>query len=317
MILFYIVLSVFIGYAIGSLIDMVFTFVFGKLLSYRFIQFVFYCFVIKRENGKLKFDIGNIQLGAECCMYKPNSTRKDVILYNVLPCVADIIVLLVLWYIFGMYEVHPILRYSSNIFGLYILLKCFSIQIIVKHCTSNEPSDIMWRKARDIINQLAAEVRPKDIEIDEVEIPSGKLGVYDIENLKYYYCLYYYYLDTFDYDKLRPIVELFEDNMPSTHASYYTGYIYEIIFYYAFIEYDIQKAQEYYSAIDTVLTSDKDVNGRRVLAYYLYYTNKGKDKALKVAKEGLAVADKFTYPGLAKLEKDLLERLIIEIGENN
>jgi hypothetical protein len=306
-----------VGYAIGSLIDMVFTFIFGKLLGYRFIRFVFYCFVIKRENGKLKLDIGNIQLGAECGMYKPNSTGKDVILYNVLPCVTDIILLLVLKYLFGIYEVHPILRYSLNIFGLYILLKFFSIQMIVKHCTSNEPSDIMWRKAIDITNQLTAGVRPKDIEIDEVEIPSGKISVSNTGDLRYYLFLYYYYLDTFDYDKLRPIVELFEVNMPSTHESHYTGYIYEIIFYYAFIEYDIQKAQEYYSAIDTVLTSDKDVNGRRVLAYYLYYTNKGKDKALKVAKEGLAVADKFTHPGLAKLEKDLLERLIIEIGENN
>ena len=60
------------------------------------------------------------------------------------------------------------------------------------------------------------------------------------------------------------------------------------------------------------LEAAKDSSGRRIYAYYLYYTNKGRDRALQTAKDGLENIGHYRnlYGAAADMERDLLTNLI-------
>lgn len=92
-----------------------------------------------------------------------------------------------------------------------------------------------------------------------------------------------------------------------------TPYYYETLFYYCCIAGDVQRAESIMSAVRDVLVADKDVNGKRVYAYYLYFSEKDKNIALQTAREGLQAVDAFNCKGIAYMEKDLLQDLIYRI----
>ncbi len=78
------------------------------------------------------------------------------------------------------------------------------------------------------------------------------------------------------------------------------------------MERDTVAAQNLMSMIEGELENDKDTNGRRVYAYFLYYTNKGRDRALQVAKEGLEHVEDLRHlvGAAADMERDLILKLI-------
>ncbi len=307
------ILGFLVAFIVFFMITAIFTLIFGKLLGYKFLYFVFLCFNIKKENGRLKLDICNMQLAAQCGMYKENCSNTDTVLYNMLPELAELMLVPLLNNLCMADGILPIWRNVFYGYCFFLLWNGVLIAILINKCYSSSTKAVMWRKTNDLTNRLSVGTRPGDLPIAEVEIPDKKI---DVNELRYYLFLYYHYLEICDYAKMKAIANLFEVNMPNTHAHYYICYIYELIFYYSYIDFDLNKAQEFFSYVDSELTSDKDINGRRVYAYYLFYTNKGKDKALKAAKEGIAVADKYPHKGIAVMEQELLTQLITDIGED-
>ena len=103
------------------------------------------------------------------------------------------------------------------------------------------------------------------------------------------------------------------DQKKSTRDPLRQCFYYELLYYYCAIEPDIQKAEQMMKYLGRNLEKDKDINGRRVYAAYLYYTGKDKELALEVAKSGLEVYGKSLDKGLALFERDLINQLIEKI----
>ncbi len=91
----------------------------------------------------------------------------------------------------------------------------------------------------------------------------------------------------------------------------------ELIFYYTFVDLHLDKAQHYYELTKKILFKDMDLNGRRVLAAYLYYVVNDSQAARAACDDGLRVADKFPIPAQAQMEihliKDLQERINVNL----
>lgn len=309
--LLYLCFSFFIGIFVFYLLHAVFVLIFGKILGYEFLSFTLYFIYIKKENGKITVSTGNPQFFVNCGMIKPERTNADTVLYNLLPTIANLVLIPILWKICVSCELPLILKNAVPYYGLCAFLNLALVGQMIYNCFSKSPKAVMWRKEQYVTNKLNAGTRPREIDIDEVEIPRGKLN--NILELRYYLFLYYHYLDSYDYEKMGRIIELFEANIGAKNNDALTPYIYEVIFYTSFVTGDTAAAQSYYFGIEANLLNDKDINGRRVYAYYLYHICKDKDKALEAARAGLEVADKFPHKGLAEMEKELLENLIAEI----
>lgn len=83
----------------------------------------------------------------------------------------------------------------------------------------------------------------------------------------------------------------------------------ELIFYYSYLEKDLNKAERYKNQAPSMIENDMDLNGRRVYAYYLYGKEADTDKILEVIAEGLAVAQEYPMPGNIPMETKLQQYL--------
>lgn len=104
-------------------------------------------------------------------------------------------------------------------------------------------------------------------------------------------------------------------NKPKEYLMVYTAAYYDLLFYYSAVAYDKDRAMYIYSMVKRQLYSDKDVNGRRVLAYYLFYVGcdiKGTDRCIDEAYE---VMHDFKSVTERRYEEMLIERLASAVYE--
>lgn len=115
------------------------------------------------------------------------------------------------------------------------------------------------------------------------------------------------------YNELMPIVIWTENNLADYLLKYETGSYYNLVFYYSYINQDLQKATKYYNIIKEELLNDMDSNGRRVLAYYQMYVMRDPVAAKQTATDGLNVLSQFSIGNAEKVyESNLLNNLINE-----
>lgn len=313
------VLGLVLGYIVYCFFHALIQFVVGKLLGFDFLYMVLVFLHIKKENGKVTCKVTNPELGSKVAMFKRKSTDTDSVVYECLPVILSFIPLLIFLFLSGkagnlfapvdlqaagkyMLFVPFILRGWLVIAVLDLVLKIISF----KAYFSNDPSSVIIRKNRDLINQVVMGIRPRELEIDPKPEIKDSMSSNDLSYLLFDY---YYHLDRGEYDELGRYIEVFAKHSPQVYSQRYMPYFQEMLFYYSYTG-DLTAAQNLFSMIENDFVGDKDINGRRVYAYFLYYTNKGAKRALETAKEGLANAAAFQAPGIAEMEKDLLNNLI-------
>ena len=160
-----------------------------------------------------------------------------------------------------------------------------------------------------ISNQLIAGTRPKDIdsnmEIDFEIKESLDLSLVLLE--------YFRYLDRNDKENINKYINKIEENIDWAQSYHLPSYYYELIHQYSLkgnkekVDYYLNKLKKMNYSLD----KDKDINGKRVNSYYNYFVLKDKESALKLAREGLLAFDSFPIKGQAKMEKSLIEKLLI------
>ena len=117
-----------------------------------------------------------------------------------------------------------------------------------------------------------------------------------------------------DQDTYQEAARILEENI-ALYPSYSLPGIYYEICFTACISGDEEKAREYYQKVRKTLEKDRDINGFRVKAYYEYYVNKDREKALAYAQSGLAVKDKYPLKRAElywRKSKKLLAKLEVE-----
>lgn len=84
---------------------------------------------------------------------------------------------------------------------------------------------------------------------------------------------------------------------------------YWLIFYYSRFELNPPAARHFLEKIRPTIEQDKDVNGKRVLAYFAFGIEQDFPKARRLLDEAYAVLDKFSCYGERELERKLLSDL--------
>lgn len=153
--------------------------------------------------------------------------------------------------------------------------------------------------------------RLADMELPPYEQLGLKTTKYDIvfyEALRFMQKLY-----LGRYSELLPIVERLEGNLSEGYLRAEAPIYYTIIFYYAYISPNAEKAVYYFGEAEDDLKHDMDSDGRRVMAYYEYYILGQKEQAKRTAMEGLKVIDKFSICDEEReQERKLLEYILYE-----
>lgn len=295
-------------------------FLFGKLFGYRLLSYRISFLTWNNENGKMKFSvIRNKGYGGLCAMLPPEQALADYknglfygggVLFNL---VSGVVFLLCGGLLSPDVEM---LRLFFVIMGAVSLLVGLSNLIPVIY--GNNPSDgkIIWSLllkkpfAQELLQlmklsaQLTAGIRPRDLQL---AVPPDEDNPTYLTLLKMMY-LYFKVLDSRDYDGMRRYADLLLENIELFPHMSLPSLYYELC-YMAAISGDAETARGYYEKGGKILQKDKDINGLRVKAYYAYYVEKNRQRALDFCEKALAVADKFPIKGQGLMEKDLVVAL--------
>ena len=308
------VLGLLFGYFVYFFFQVLIKFVVGKCLGYEFLYMVLYVLHIKAENGKVVCKVTNPQLSAKLGMIRRKNSDVCSFIYEFLPVVLILIPFFIIRALAGR-SGDPFLPVDLNNLKGYILfvpftmrgwLLCIVLELLLKVISfksyfSNDPSAVLIRKCRDITQKMLMGIRPADIEMQPAELKDKMSSA----ELRYALYDYYNHLDKGEYNELENYIRVFDQNSPQVYNQNYMPYFQEMLFYYSFSG-NLTAAQNLFSMLNTDFQGDKDINGRRVYAYFLYYTNKGAKQAMETAKEGLANADSYPAQGIAEMEKSCL-----------
>ena len=301
-------------------------FIFGKLFAYKLISYciAFLCWTY--ENGKMKFSIRkNKGYGGLCAMIPPERNLPDYI--YILFYSSGIIMNLVFSALFFLFSTFVFSQTTACFFHELFLTGIFlGIINMIPFTSGNYFTDgkvvlsiLLKRPAAEKIielqrlsSQLAAGVRPGNLEISLAVDEDNLEGI----DLRIIILLYFKALDNKN-GEVEGYLELIEKNINKIPSFTLPTFYYEIC-YNACIMNNKEKAEKYYKKGGKILQKDEDANGCRIKAYYEYYINDDKEKALAYCNKGLVVVDKFPIKGQAVMEEELIRDLKNRIeGSNN
>lgn len=301
----------------------------GKLSGFKLLLFGIGPFNWRYENGKFKFSVERKKgyLGF-CAMIPPSSeiSPRRYLLYISGGVAANIltgIIVVALFFIFTIGNMYlMIFLWMLGFFSILVGLLNF-----VPHLSGNAISDgkIFWSiidgdsTAKDFLliqqfsSLLAAGKRPR--ETGQMKRLSGKNE--DSESHEFttnilMYQLFYAY-DIFDIAMMRDVALEMESQIDKVSSIMLPGYKNELCCVFSFLG-EKEKAEKYYADVWPDLNKGKDINDCRVKAYIAFYLKNDKNAARTYCEEGLKVAKFFPLAGQAIMEKELIERLLVEMA---
>lgn len=303
-----------IGYFFYQLLNVLCWLVIGPLQGKHFQYLSFWGMEIIRENGRLNFRITNFSPNPEISFQESAQDFKKklsgegcIFVVGVAVLVCSILFVKVkddFW--------NCIANGTMVVFGVFLLVHLCMLVKMAVHIYGNGPESVFWRESQRILELLQAGSRPKDLVFKYDEPGQDYFNKAGHQN----YNLFRYYkaLELGEMDMVSVMVKKMEQAVtPAAWSRWQTPLYYEILYYYSAICRDLPMAEQYADLIMEVMRQDKDINGRRVYAAYLYYTGKDKTFALQTARNGLEVMEQFPIKGQAFMERDLLEKMIQEI----
>lgn len=295
--------------------------VFGKLLGYEFLMFRAGIFSIHKENGKLKFSIiKNVGYGGLCGMIpSKDSNLKDYAIYSTGGIIFNLLTGVLFLYLPGILSLNAV--FAVPIYGTAMVSILLALINGWPFFSMNQPTDGMMfmsilkknplaeRFYESVIlsKKLMTGVRPRDLGLKEPKLPLE--DQHEVTSMLY---LYFTAMDRGEEDLAGKYIQIIEENLSRVPPYALPAYYYEII-YFSLISGDLDKASAYVEKAGKILKNDKDINGMRIKAYYAYYVEKDHDKALRLAREGVSVMEKYPFRGQAIFEEDQLNRLIRKI----
>ncbi|MDE5863144.1 MAG: hypothetical protein K2H34_02235, partial [Lachnospiraceae bacterium] len=126
------------------------------------------------------------------------------------------------------------------------------------------------RANRAVLAQLQEGKRPAELTVPLDEIVELKNNT-NFSLKRYVLFQYYRALDLRDEKGMRKAIHNIINGLPqNTTFSLYAGHYAECVFYFSFAEKNKEKAEYYFKRCPCSIEKDRDANGRRIYAYYLY-----------------------------------------------
>lgn len=310
-----IILGCIFGYWLYCLAAAIAQLFFGPILGYRFAQASLLGLYVMRTDGKLKFGIGEVSWFPEVLLEAKSMPYWKRVLKEVGPLLFGAALEYLLFLLMpekGSFDWHICVGTMIGLALFMLIHLCIMIGFLANVCGKGKKAEF-WRENDRVLELIRQGIHPRDIAfLDESE---DKLFL-DAFRRQYDFIIYYKALETGDLETMGRYIEKMKPCIQMDWSIAQTPMYYEVIYYLAKYEKNIGLTETYVSKVLEVMKKDKDVNGRRVYASYLYYSGKDKNLAMQTAKEGLQAAEKYALKGLAYMERDLLTELIYEMEEN-
>lgn len=305
-------------------------FLFGKISGYSLIRFKIGPLCWKYENGRYLFEWEKSKGFLGLCMMMPPehdiSENRHLLYYS-----GGILMNLLTGSIsVGLALLFPswppaLLLFLWEFGGLSILLG--SINLIPRF-SMNNPTDgkiissILKKDdlAKDMtyinntLQQLATGIRPKDIPWLNKPLSMDKAS----QELFIYKLIYHLYnaIDRQDTGKIRDCTELIEKCADKIPSAIECPVKFELCGAYCILE-ETEKIRRHYRYLSKEkLEKEKDMSAYRIKAYIAYYLQADRQQAFSYCRKALSVADTFPVKGQMFMEKELVERLMAKIEED-
>lgn len=308
------VLGVLLGIFMYNLVSAVSNLIFGLIMGYSYSNISFLGMMLVNENGKMKFRQSDLSFLPSVLLQVKVVPKWKKILMEIWPIIVGgaAAVGLKYWAKFFEEKYRLTLEKTSIILICFLIFHFIMLVNLIFNMFGKSKSAMFWREKDRVMTLLNSGIRPKDIEFKAEELGFPIFGS-NIMHHTYDILVYYNALEKGDEAKIKEIIANMEKCLGDMDDNTKIPMYYELVYYYSAIEHNIHKAEGYSNSLLGLFEKDGDVNGKRVYAAYLYYTNKPREKALQVAKEGLWVADKYSIKGIARMEKNILSDLIEKI----
>lgn len=311
-----IIVGCIFGYWCYSFVAALAQLIVGPMLGYRVAQASVFGFGVMRADGKYRGCVGEFSWLPEVVLEAGIMPYWKRILKEFVPLVFGIglEVLLYLWLpsldTFGWH----ICAGTMIILAIVLLIHLgIAIKLMVNVCGKGKGAEF-WRENDRVLELVRQGVHPQELEF-HYKTPEDKLFTEPFHR-QYDFMRYYKALESDDRETMELYIEKMKPCINMDWSIVQTPMYYEVVYYLAKYEKNIDLTETYANKVFEVMKKDKDVNGRRVFAAYLYYSGKDKRLAMQTAKEGLQAAEKYALKGLAHMERNLLAELICEMEEN-
>ncbi|TCT15468.1 hypothetical protein EDC18_103173 [Natranaerovirga pectinivora] len=301
----------------------------GWIMNFRFISFRIGPIVWEKDNNKIVIKVQKkFSLNIMCIMF--SKERKNVERQQILFYLGGIItnillgLLFLLLYYNSQFESAFLLR---SIFGAgwIIGLILFIVNLVpyksdayktdganILSYIRKEPRDIAEIKVIQAFAQLNAGVTPKKldpyiIEEDEDLPNDSALGI-SMNLLRTYH-----YIEKEEYEKAKKYIKLVEEHSLKYPKIFEEEMIFELLYAYAFIYKDMDKANELYTIIqEKNIEQDLIVKYRALMAYELYI-RLDFSKALEMGAKGLELEKEAETKGESMFNIGQIKKMIKEI----
>ena len=310
-----IILGLALGYWCYTLVGAVAQMLIGPLLGCKITQISFFSIYIMRMDGKLKLCLGEFSWFPETILEARPMSYGKRIAREFVPLVLGIGLEIGLYLWLSSLEGFAWHVCAGTMVILAVLL-AVHLGITIKMAANmlgKGKSAEFWRENDRVLELVKQGVHPKDLVFHYN--PEEKQLFREAFHRQYDFMRYYKALEEDDRERMAFYIEKMKPCIDMDWSAVQTPLYYEVIYYLAKYEKDPAMTETYANRVFNVMEKDKDVNGRRVYASYLFYSGKDKKLAVQVAKEGLRAADKYAWKGLAYMERNLLEELIYEMEE--
>ncbi len=290
----------------------------GLANNYHFLGIQILWLYIYSENGRLKarFDKKPRALGLAIMIPGEGVTDRNHMNYFRSGYLANALTLILALFLMFFF---PHLRFHLFLFAVITVLLIIPNVIpkdvngflndgyLVGLYRSNEPGSI--KKVQSLQGELIRGIRPRDLPETEYE------DLKDVFTVMLDLFYYYQALDRGDIVRTMEQMRRIESEYTKYANIQTMTIVYELIYYYSRIVRNPFEATRLFHSVESSLMNDRDINGRRVLAYYQFDVLIDPEKALRSIREGLEVEGAYPIRGLAQMEVDLLSALQREIEE--
>lgn len=308
-----------VGISVGSFINGFWSLIVHKCMGFQLGYFRYMFFDISRQNGRMFFSFCRVTPVCQYIYINPEQAMKTEEKKRQEDLLCTVCSLLGAWILAVVTLVFVCIAFSEK--GLLFLF--FTGVLLAFGYRAVSETWIAVRVLMGFDNTLYSLLQ-KIARDSMAGIPYEQMEIQPLENITlkkdrhseqlYQHFRFRYSMSIGDFGAMRELVVWMEQHLMEDFLKAETPLYYDILYYYSYIGKDKEKAAAFYNRIKGELLHDVDSNGRRILAYYQYYVEGQKEKALETAREGLRVLNLFEGgQGERNLEEKCLNKLIDEI----
>lgn len=314
--------GMFIGIGVVSGFEGLVKYFANKAFGRQILIFRYLSFYYQNDSGFSGIAFSPI---CELTMYKENDTEKSVLTSFVI----QMAVCTVAYAVYNTFFVKIFLDevIDRRLTAFFLGIGAWSVIYLISEIfffigAAKSSKDGLSKRAVEIIEKMKNGVSLGDIDIPEADITEYS-SLTKSSYVRYNCLAFMKHIWDGDYEGAGDIIYCLEKAIPINYIDRPLEYLvaftpayYNLMFYYSFVNYNKMRAEYFFEIVEKQLRNDRDANGRRNLAYYMFYVRNDINAADHYISEAVEVLPNPPLTSAERIYEDkLIKQLISAIYE--